>query len=759
MKLACAFPWILAVAFPPATEAAPRWLQLAGIPHDLAGREMPPGIGGAWCYVPQLEGFLLYGGYSPRYTNEGWLFDPAERTIRLLWNDDSLTYDADARKWRSLLPREVVWSNDRPGPARGRAAVYSPKTRKVYLFGGHPDRGRGWFGGTRLGTWELDPATLTFKHLGETGPRGIVKAVYDRVHERIVVAPQPGRGQRDPPVTWVFSPDRGTWEKRAPSGPRPGPYPGFAFDAKIGKCIYFSAFGETWTYDVARNEWKERTPAKSPPPRWHAAMVYVPQLGGTVLHGGIAKKDGTDPWRSVEAFRTREGIQYNDTWFYDAAKNEWTELPSVGGPGSHASARDLCGVDGRTGAAVFYDPAKGIWAFAHPGVYERRSSPPTMVVSPAVLQADAERMSRAPALDAHSARWQAQIRSLGDDRWLDSGIRMPVQGCGSFDYDRRAGVLYWIGGCGGVHFGTHEDYSYNNQVFLFDMVVGKWSQRRANHPWMPERAETIRPGNGCGRAFCVDSKRNIVWTLGGVTGFGLPGTHRMQSYDFRRDRFSPGLEGGPGGSECGLVYDARNDLVVLVRGGYAPLTTMVFDPKTKSWRKGADHPVKFSQYTRCVYDAELGVLLIGPVPRNWKLDAPLPGNWKQWRELPKVVRTYAYDPIADTWRDLNPAGAGQLPADHTTGIGVTYDPQRRLVYYFIANTDSRYGAPRKPMHVAVLDLKSNRWTRGKDSPPVRRLVKGSAVYDPKRNVVCLALGRNLYLYRWKGGCPDDAFSP
>src|SRR4051794_35506496 len=61
------------------------WEKLADPPKDVAGRESPPGTDGAWVYVPQWKGFLLYGGSSPTYSNEGWFFDPDRKEWTLLW--------------------------------------------------------------------------------------------------------------------------------------------------------------------------------------------------------------------------------------------------------------------------------------------------------------------------------------------------------------------------------------------------------------------------------------------------------------------------------------------------------------------------------------------------------------------------------------------------------------------------------------------------------------------------------------------------
>src|SRR5262245_55702347 len=154
------------------------WEKLADLPKDVAGRESPPGTDGAWVYVPEWKGFLLYGGSSPTYSNEGWFFDPDKREWTLLWPHDALAREDAAQPWRVLLPRDIVWSLDRPGPARMHGVVYDSHKKQVVWFGGHPsvdhskNWGRdprltreSWLGSAKLGTWTFDPAAGAFTHL------------------------------------------------------------------------------------------------------------------------------------------------------------------------------------------------------------------------------------------------------------------------------------------------------------------------------------------------------------------------------------------------------------------------------------------------------------------------------------------------------------------------------------------------------------------------------------------------------------------
>ena len=726
----------------PAGEPAAVWTKLAGLPTDLAGREMPPGMEGTWCWVPEIKGFLLYGGYSPRFTSEGWLYDPAKNEIRLLWPDDSLRYDDKERKWRVLMPRDIVWSQDRPGPARNRGAVYCPDTKKVYLFGGHPG-GRGWLGGTKLGTWELDPATLRFRRLGGVGPAGQTAGVYDSANRLIVAAPaRKGEGEKAPIVTWVFSPSTGKWEERAaPTGPQPGPNPAFAYDPNTRLCVYFTEYGQTWTYDAAKNEWKEAKSATAPAVRRHAGMCYDPGRKLLVLHGGVHHTTGGGKvwagWGTAgHAFHTKENQWFNDTWTYDAARNEWKELPAAGGPPPSASSRLAFAHDPTGGGLVIYDVATGIWALG--GAYPKAAGekPPAAVVGPEVLAAQKALAEQKPPEDPKVRQWQEKLRGMPDDSWLVPEVRKPGQGCLNFVYNPDARCLMWLGGCGGAAHSAWDDYGYNNQIVVCDFDVGCWFQRRPNHMWGPAKSEyaTCRHGNGCGRGSCYDSKRKVVWTLGGVASTHYRGTHGMQTYDVASDRYSPagpGLEGW--GSNCGLVYDPTSDAVVAVSVGEG---TSVYDPASGKWRKGANHPKKRTQYMNVVCDPQLGVILIVPA-----------GNGAQ---------AHAYDVKADKWRDLSPAGADAVKCGGMPGVA--YDSRNRAIIVAEHNyEDQGYGKPPREKRIWALDLAANAWKQGKTSAPVPSMHMGSSAYDENHNVVIFGGRDRLILYRWKGGCPPDAF--
>lgn len=94
-------------------------------------------------------------------------------------------------------------------------------------------------------------------------------------------------------------------------------YPGeiMVYDPPRKRFLMFSgdqALNDTWTYDLARNEWAEIKPAASPPPHYRQSTCYDSGNDLVVIHGG----------RKPE-----------DTWVFDAGRNSWFEVTPAEKPG------------------------------------------------------------------------------------------------------------------------------------------------------------------------------------------------------------------------------------------------------------------------------------------------------------------------------------------------------------------------------------------------------------------------------------------
>ena len=127
-------------------------------------------------------------------------------------------------------------------------------------------------------------------------------------------------GGADLDDTWTYHARTNEWKEmkptRAPSGRQ---YHAMAYDERADRVVLFGAagpqgvetpFGDTWMYDLARNEWTEVRAAPAPTTRgWHA-MAYDAVLARVVLFGGGPHRDG---------YRA-------ETWVFDTTASSWSQL-------------------------------------------------------------------------------------------------------------------------------------------------------------------------------------------------------------------------------------------------------------------------------------------------------------------------------------------------------------------------------------------------------------------------------------------------
>jgi hypothetical protein len=311
-------------------------------------------------------------------------------------------------------------------------------------------------------------------------------------------------------------------------------------------------------------------------------------------------------------------------------------------------------------------------------------------------------------------------------------------------------------------FAGPDDFSYNNQVWLLDMQVGRFALRRSHHVWGPDDAEfnLTRLGPGCTRGNCFDGNRNVIWTAGG-NGWSGVGAYSLQYYDVASDRFSRAGTPNPwGGGESGMfVYDAMNDKIVYLDGRRSG-KTYIYDPKTGKYSDGGPCPPSISEglsmFSSRVYDPELGVIAIVPSLRDWKVGDP-PFKRDGITADKVAMRTFAYDVTTQKWRDLAPKNQDKVPICGMPGI--SYDSRNRAI--MMVKSDHGDVKPLDPTvpygSLRVLDLATNSWSELKAGPSAK-LYMASMTYDPRLNLtLCRFSHKGLWAYRWKGECPEKAF--
>ena len=151
-------------------------------------------------------------------------------------------------------------------------------------------------------------------------PRDKASMAYDGLHGQVVLFGGLNGDYLGDTWTW----DGTAWTRPTPKHePRPRGASAMAYDATRARTVLFggccddngSSFGDTWTWDG--EDWRLRSPAHSPPPRWGAMIASDAKRRQVVLFGGF------------------DEVEYlNDTWTWDG--RDWTQRTPVHTPGPRA---------------------------------------------------------------------------------------------------------------------------------------------------------------------------------------------------------------------------------------------------------------------------------------------------------------------------------------------------------------------------------------------------------------------------------------
>lgn len=302
-----------------------------------------------------------------------------------------------------------VIASDSPPARIGHRMIYDPVNMRTILRGGAIDE-NGWHYYRDM--WSYDAASNTWNEISTNiGPSGRFnfQMAYSIDHHKIVVFSGrdvifSGRiSTRVPGDTWVYDVEQDRWEIKRPSpGPLQRSDAGFVYDESNKVFVMYGGLShvdsdvvldETWVYDLDENTWMEMTPENSPPRMYGCELVYdslnqkVLLWGGNIRDGGILDEFWcydyqTNTWTRIETNpkpRKRYWFQMTfdqdigkvvifggspggdaklgDTWLYDYARNEWTEIDSSDNPSARANSRMV--YDSEIGKVVLFGGQSG----------------------------------------------------------------------------------------------------------------------------------------------------------------------------------------------------------------------------------------------------------------------------------------------------------------------------------------------------------------------------------------------------------------
>jgi hypothetical protein len=211
----------------------------------------------------------------------------------------------------------------RPEARGAHSMAFDPQNGVAVIFGGYGTIG-GWHS---LGdTWVYSYTENSWTELALTPSppaRSNHAMVYCNETDEIIL--YGGQGPGDGPTdTWSFACDTQTWSQVV-TATNPGVHHSLAlaYDPQENAVVLFGGFGDdgtetddTWKFDCDTREWTDLSPATSPLARYGHVMVYDEAINKIVMTSGNTMSQG----------------HQDDTWAFDAATSNWTELTPTGTP-------------------------------------------------------------------------------------------------------------------------------------------------------------------------------------------------------------------------------------------------------------------------------------------------------------------------------------------------------------------------------------------------------------------------------------------
>jgi len=705
------------------------WVRLADCPGDELKREVAPNRGATWAYCPPLNGFVRYGGYTPRFSNALDLFDPKTKVWTRIWGEDE------------------NYPETRPGGGMSWMVQWDEAKKLIYIGGGRATN----FAGSR-GIYSFDPSTYAFKAITTELPRGAVSLAYDAKEEIFVASPS--SRSDSPNTTWVYSLKSGKWDKKAttpaPQDTWAGGYP-LVYHEASGRVMAVGNFEKqmcVWAFDSVNFKWEKLNAQNGPSARNLITIAYDPVQ--KVIIGYGVSPDGRSP------------NPLNDTWTFDPEKLEWKEIAS---PGPTQLKNNDDGFKGRNElvfcSALSFDPIRkhmvmadpdlGVWAIRYDPKEPMGKEPQNGGYTPKLLDA----IKNPPAKPAKNREIEAKetlltfpsplnkrIIDMPDNSMIELAANQRLHGHEiGWTYDSDAGVLIKYGGCGN----NSNPYwaGYSNSLLIFDPGTERIYARR-----VADVAGANRPSTGCTRSVAYDANQKLTWFFGGVgSGPYCGGTYSSTySYDITKDIFKGNTQKWPyelANTGCLVQYSPDHNMAFFYRTNVA----WIFDGKLAEWNKKDTKggPTTGGQvYNRMAYVKSKKLFLVLGISGQ-------PADPK--KDIPDTLanQTFTFDPSTLTWKDLKPENQ---PPPRQSKFGLAYDSKNDVVLLVGGGTGWNAGL-RKDMW--IYHVKENKWEEVKPTPTdgLKSAVSFDdgmqCDYDSRHNAFIIAGngGYGVYAYRYK----------
>jgi hypothetical protein len=455
------------------------------------------------------------------------------------------------------------------------------------------------------------------------------------------------------------------------------------YDAKSKLYILFGGdhldylTNDTWVFDPAKNQWRQRHPKTAPPPR--ANHKLVAKDGIITLTGGYTYSSNTDYC----------GGQYVDhadgAWVYDIAANKWTGAKTAC-PGDTRVYRtgpfhtDFYLTGPKPDAAA---TAKKLAALK-PNTWTAMNPPKLPRLNrdwgTAIIDPDHDIMLRFSG--GHSAHGGSDVLHyhFSTNRWeLPFPVEFPLGQLyantkypNGYNFNRRP----WVTG----H--TYQNYGYDpiarkmifagrpNHYYLYDPHVADWVERGVK-----PRAMVY---NSCFYTItvCTTPDGAVAWTNSGAVLRFVAQTGRWVELKLSGEKLPGAVV-----DNSTMVYDSKRNRLIFARKGYGHKNAYdgqlhCVDLKTQTVSKlspgGMSAASAVPYLCQIRYDAGNDLFLVG---------GTLPPGPDGLR------RTPAYDPSSNSWISLAIGGKDPSgPKGRNVSLGMMYDKARKLFWAVDTNS-------------------------------------------------------------------------
>ncbi len=477
--------------------------------------------------------------------------------------------------------------------------------------------------------------------------------------------------------TWSYDLVTNNWTNMNPSANPGGRYlHSMAYDSNFDNLILFGGYGSggikssTWAYNLTTNTWTNLNPVMFPSARKSHSMVYDTNSGKVILFGG----DGS--W-------TVSNLPLNDTWIYDPATNNWTNMNPVSKP--NARIGHSMAYDEDSGKVILFGGYNGSFHFNDTWIYDLTTNNWTKM----------NPVTKPNARFFHGLVYSADINKT----LLFGGSDNPdVYGAGynsyrdTWTYDLTANdwtqvfsdtpapshshsMAYGADSDQALLFGGY-DGTYYDDTWVFNVTTNNWTNMN------PLEKPSARYGHSL--VYDIGSDKEILF--GGYNGSYLSDTwvynRTPNTWTQMNPPTTPGARFGHS-----MVY-ATSSGKVLLFGGYDGSNhrdeTWIYDLAANNWTQ--IHPVMKppkSSHHSMVYAANTNeVILFGGTNGTY------------------FDNTWVFDLITNSWTQMYPAEKPSARSDHS----MAYNPISKNLILFGGYNGSYFN------DTWTYDLTANNWT-------------------------------------------------